>query len=157
MFLENMETETQKEEIKPAGRPKLYASAEEVKTLGSKVDEIGSVLNKVLEALEKKTEAPKTEQEKKVETATPNKFTVNPEWEEAAKNILGDALDHTEVNYERSGGVVFTVVIALDKSNATKDYLERCKIDRRSKPIGGTGIDGVIEWCNLVKGNLNHK
>lgn len=89
------------------------------------------------------------------EKAKPNRVTTNPEWEEVAQEILGKALDHTEVEHEKSGGIKFTVVIKNEYSNADKQYLEVNKVDRRSKEISHEGLSGVEEWCRQIKANLS--
>lgn len=79
---------------------------------------------------------------------------INPLWEEKAREIIGEALDHCEVFYPKQGGQIFTVVIKTEMSNAPKEYLERTKADRRSREIGNEGIAGVEQWCKLIKANL---
>lgn len=86
--------------------------------------------------------------------AKPNHVTVNPEWDEIAREILGAALDHTEVEHERSGGIKFTLVLKLSHSNADTQYLEIVKTDRRTKEVSQEGVAGVEEWCRTVKANL---
>lgn len=90
-----------------------------------------------------------------VQKASPNKFTVNDEWDEEAHKIIGDAVDHTEVVHERNGGIKFTVVIKRELSNAPQQYLDLVGTDRRTKEVGSEGIGGVIEWCKLIKQNLS--
>lgn len=106
-------------------------------------------------------QAPKDVVEKKqdeeVTKAAPNKFTVNPDWEEMAKKIIGEAVDHTEIQYLKGGGMLFTVVIKPEFSNAPLDYLDRYKIDRRSKEVGAEGEAGVQQWCDLIKNNLKRE
>lgn len=104
----------------------------------------------------KKTETPEeTKQTKEIEKAGPNKYEVDDDWQEIAKEVIGeDFLDHTEVE-RKSGGIKFTIVIKLEKSNAPKEYLERVKTDRRTREVGTEGTEGVRNWCNLVKQNLN--
>ncbi len=92
--------------------------------------------------------------EKAITAAAPNNYQTNTEWEAIAKEIIGEALDHTEIEYAKGGGMKFTVVIKLDHSNAPKDYLERYKVDRRTKEVSTTGEVGVKEWCELVRTNL---
>lgn len=98
---------------------------------------------------------PETEvQKKEVEKASPNKYTVNPEWEDLAREIIGEAVDHTEIQYIKGGGLLFTVVIKEDFSNAPTDYIERYKTDRRSKEVGAEGEAGVRIWCEQIRNNL---
>jgi len=93
-------------------------------------------------------------EEKKVADVGAKYIPVNPEWQAKAEEILGKMLDHCEMIYPRSGGIIFTVVIKPEFSNAPKDYLKFYKADRRSKEIGSEGIDGVEQWCKLIKQNL---
>jgi hypothetical protein len=92
--------------------------------------------------------------EKEVRKAAPDENPVNPAWIEKAEEILGDALDHCEVAFPKRGGTIFTVVITEDASNAPPEYLERMRVDRRSREIGNEGIEGVEQWCKLVASNL---
>lgn len=96
-----------------------------------------------------------SEVEKEIKKADPNAIPVNPEWDQAARDIIGaEVVDHCEMNHLKSGGILFTVVIRNDKSNAPKDYLERYKQDRRTKEIGNEGFGGVELWCKLIAQNL---
>lgn len=104
---------------------------------------------------DKPAAAPETEQQKKeVAKASSNKYTVNPDWEELAREIIGEAVDHTEIQYIKGGGLMFTVVIKEDFTNAPADYLERHKVDRRSKEVGAEGEAGVRIWCEQIRNNL---
>ena len=137
-----------------------FVSQEQFKVLETGVGKMMDMLEKVLAtptptvvsgipAAKEETLA-----EKMITKAGPNSAPINPEWEEHANEILGEALDHCEVAYLKSGGLLFTVVIKTELSNASKDYLERHGTDRRSKEIGSDGIAGVDNWCKLVKANL---
>lgn len=95
-----------------------------------------------------------TAAEKLITKAGPNDAPINPAWEEKAREIIGEAVDHCEVAYLRNGGVIFTIVVKDEFSNAGKDYLSRMGSDRRSKEVGSEGIEGVENWCKLVKANL---
>lgn len=130
-----------------------YASRAEVATL---TEAVGSLASLVKEALGRKADDPKAlKEEKEIEKAGPNKYSTNPEWEEIAREIIGDEfVDHTEVDYVKGGGLRFTVVIRTEKSNAPIDYLERHHVDRRSKEVGQEGENGVRTWCEQIKGNL---
>lgn len=94
------------------------------------------------------------QKEKEIVAAGPNKYTVNPEWEEIAREIIGEALDHTEIEYAKGGGMKFTIVIKTEMSNAAQDYLDRNKVDRRTREIGADGESGVKIWCQQVANNL---
>lgn len=94
------------------------------------------------------------QKEKDVAKAGPNRYEVNPEWEDMAREIVGDALDHTELEYAKGGGQKFTLVIKTEFSNAPADYLERNRVDRRTREIGTEGEAGVRNWCELVRNNL---
>lgn len=93
--------------------------------------------------------------EKKIKEADPKVPHTNPEWEAMAREIIGEAVDHTELAYVKGGGQIFTVVIKAELSNAPKDYLERYKVDRRSKEISAEGEGGVKTWCEQIRNNLN--
>ena len=43
-------------------------------------------------------------EEKAVKEAGSNKYTVNPEWEDLAREIIGESMDHTEIQYIKGGG-----------------------------------------------------
>lgn len=93
-----------------------------------------------------------------VESAGPTaRNPVVPEWKEAAEELLGDAMEYCEVDYRKDGGVIFTVVIKAEKSNAPKEYLTRYHRDARSKEVSRTGLEGVTQWCKLIKQNLARK
>lgn len=97
------------------------------------------------------------EEKKEVEEAKANQASINPAWEIAARETLGEKLDHCEVDYPSSGGLRFTIVIKNEFSNAAKDYLERMHTDRRTCEVGKTGFEGVKKWIVLVAQNLNKK
>lgn len=144
----------QEEEKEPKkGRPPKYATREEFQSLQGSVGQI-------LELLSKKQEEPKeltvVKSFPKKDVADSDEVMINPRWEARAREILGDALDHCEMTFNEKGGVIFTVIVARERSNAPKDYLQMYKADRRSKEIGGEGLNGVEEWCKRVKLNLNH-
>lgn len=124
----------------------------------SSLTEVISKMNDSLSELKNKTtEIPKTvatKEQEEITKAKADQAPINPAWEELAQTIIGEALDHCEIFYPKSGGTIFTVVIKNEFSNAPKDYLERMKTDRRSKEIGGEGISGVESWCKLIKANL---
>ncbi len=95
--------------------------------------------------------------ELEVTKAGPQPFItpVNPEWEQVAKDIIGaEKIERCEMQHLRSGGLIFTVVIKKEHSNALDNYLEVHKEDRRSKEIGAEGIGGVENWCKLIAQNL---
>jgi hypothetical protein len=93
---------------------------------------------------------------KEIKAAGPDRVETNPNWQEQAQEILGDYLDHTEVTHTKSGGILFTIVIKPERSNASKDHLNFYKHDRRTKEVSAEGEEGVIQWCKLVLGNLKH-
>lgn len=95
-----------------------------------------------------------TPAEASVRKAGANQIPMNPEWEERAREIIGEAVDHCEIQYLKNGGVIFTVVIKKEMSNERTDYLNYYGSDRRSKEIGAEGIEGVDNWCKLIKSNL---
>jgi hypothetical protein len=128
-----------------------------IKDLEEKIAKTDSNIDKILGLLESRPTAPAvapTKEEKAIAEAAPNKYTTNPEWEKVAEEILGDYLDHTEVEHEKTGGIKFTVVVKIEKSNAGQEYLSITKVDRRTKEVGALGLDGVTEWCKLIRQNL---
>lgn len=151
-----------KKTSKKAGSPSAeYVSAEKFEALEEEVRVLNSGITDLVELIKqgKLTQpAPNPAAaaiEKEVDKAAPNKYTVNPEWEAIAKEIIGDDyVDHTEIEYLKGGGMKFTVVIKLEKSNAQRDYLERHKVDRRGREVGSEGEAGVKEWCERIRANL---
>lgn len=131
-----------------------FVSKAEFDTLANSVSSLVDLIKSgVLSAPAAPTPAQVTEA-KEIEKASENKYTVNPEWEEMAKEIVGAAVDHTELEYAKGGGLKFTLVIKPEFSNAPKDYLERYKVDRRTREIGAEGEAGAKEWCVRVAQNL---
>ena len=116
----------------------------------------GSVLKLVEMMSQSKVEQVKEETitTKEISDAKANQTPVNPIWEEKAKEILGNLLDHCEIFYAKEGGTYFTVIIKKEYSNAPKDYLDRMKDDRRTKEVSREGLEGVSKWCTLIKQNL---
>ena len=95
-----------------------------------------------------------------IEEGKYDELPINPAWEAKAREIIGEALDHCELYYPKTGGTLFTVVIKKESSKAPRDYLERYHVDRRTINIereGYRGYDGVVRWCNLVKQNLGNQ
>ena len=142
---------------KKAGAQAAGVSREEFDTLANSVGELVGLIKSGALSAPAQTPAQVTEQ-KEIEKAVENKYTVNPEWEEMAREIINaavpEAFDHTELQYAKGGGLVFTICIKTDKSNAARDYLERYKVDRRSREIGAEGEAGAKEWAIRVATNL---
>lgn len=141
---------------KGAAKPKQEKgpSRAEFNELMTGVSELAGLVKEVLN----KPSVPSAETpvvlDKESTKATANKYTVNPEWEDLAREIIGEAVDHTEVQYIKGGGLMFTVVIKEEFSNSPTDYLERYKVDRRSKEVGAEGEAGVRIWCEQIRNNL---
>ncbi len=150
------------EETKKVGAKKPVAKKEPAvtrKEFNELSEMIGGLVNLVTPIVKANAEAkantPETPLEKEVTKARPDpRESVNPEWEGIAKDIIGEALDRCEVKHLRSGGLLFTVVIKKEFSNAPDNYLAEMKEDRRTKEIGAEGVGGVENWCKLVKQNL---
>lgn len=123
-----------------------------------KKEEFESAVSTILDKLEaisvSRTAAPETPEQKEIKAAAPNRVEKNPDWDEMAVELLGDYLDHTEVEHTKSGGILFTIVVKKERSNAGKDYLMMVGQDRRTKEVGSEGLEGVIQWCKLVRANL---
>ena len=132
--------------------PKKYASIEEFNALAGSVSDLVQLIKSG--ALSQPATPAAIAEEKAIVAASPNNYQVNTDWEDMAREIVGEALDHTELAYVKGGGQVFTLVIKPEHSNAPKDYLTRYKVDRRSKEIGSEGEAGAKQWCQLVSSNL---
>lgn len=139
----------------------------DVVALSAQVKDQGEGINAILALLEEQkaarnapaaavVETPDVASVSQVEStkAKANNVSTNPEWEEAAREILGAALDHTEVEHKKSGGIEFTVVIKKSHSNAPEDYWKLVGSDRRTKEVSQDGIGGVELWCKQIKANL---
>jgi len=144
---------------KPAAKPaEEFATKAEVKDLTSAVEKLLEMVSAQATAAQEKAAAvAETPIEREVRKAAPDQMPVNPAWKEKAEEILGEMMDHCEVLYPRGGGAIFTVVVAEKHSNAAIEYLEMNKTDRRSREIGNEGIEGVENWCKLIKSNLARK
>lgn len=126
----------------------------------TKINTLQDTMLQMMDMMKTKTDSPLEKQvseEKEVAKAIPNNVHIPEDWEEKAKEILGEKLERCELFYPKSGGTQFTVVIKQEYSNAPKEYTERMKVDRRTKEIGQEGIGGVEAWCKLVRSNLNKK
>lgn len=117
-----------------------------------------SSVGQLVELLQKKNATPEEAKiEKEVDKASPDDSPMNPEWREKAKEIIGDAMERCELFYPKGGGAIFTVIIKNEHSNAPKEYLRVHKVDRRSKDIAHSGLEGVENWCKLIASNLKRK
>lgn len=142
------------------GRPPDLGEFVSKEEFNSKFDSLQGAMGKMLDMMEKTSTPgnPAQVEAKAVEEAKyDTQAAINPSWEAAAREALGVKLDHCEVNYPKEGGLQFTIVIKKEHSNAPKDYLERYKSDRRTKEVGKTGYEGVVEWIKRVNQNLNTK
>jgi hypothetical protein len=121
-------------------------------------NDVVSILSKLsdkIDAIGTKTATPvEAAQVKAVDKAAHDQAPMNPAWEDKAREIIGEAVDHCEVLYPVSGGTLFTVVIKPEFSNAPKEYLERMHADRRTKDVEKEGIGGVENWAKLIRQNL---
>lgn len=137
----------------PEKKETAYATVEQF----SRLEESMAAIADALVELKNKpvpVAAPETKEEKEIRAAGPDRVDTNPIWDEHAREILGDTLDHTEVSHTKDGGVLFTVVIKTEKSNASKEYLASVKSDRRTKEVSTEGSSGVDEWCKQIAANL---
>lgn len=131
--------------------PKEFVTVDQFNDLAGLI----SKLNDKIDTLQTKTQTPQESKEDEQIRKAKHDATPMPEsWEETAREIIGEAVDHCEMLQPRSGGTLFTIVIKPEFSNAPKDYLERMKLDRRTKEIGSEGIAGVELFCKLVRANL---
>jgi hypothetical protein len=79
---------------------------------------------------------------------------VPPAWLADAKEKIGEAVDHCELDYV-GGRTRYTVVIKNDFSNAPKDLLAYYKTDRRTIVVDN-GIESVKAFNTLVARNLRN-
>ena len=97
-------------------------------------------------------------EDKKIDEANTNIGEINNRYDKKAREILGDRVERTYVEYPKGGGTLFTIVIKKEFSNAGQEYLERMKEDRRTINIEREeyrGEDGVEKWAKLILQNLN--
>lgn len=134
-----------------------YVTKEEFEKLVGAVQGLVKVVTENKAGVSVEGSAKAVQEEKEIKRAGPNKYTVNPEWEALAKEIIGDAVDHTEQEFTKGGGIKFTVVIKTEQSNAPESYMQTFKVDRRTKEIGTEGESGVKEWCERIKNNLKRE
>ncbi len=122
-------------------------------------EKFGDAVIERLEALANKPApqpltAAQVKEEEAVKSAGPDNVQTNPAWDAVAREQLGEYLDHTEVQYGKSGTIAFTIVIKNEKSNAPADYMERVHCDRRTREVSSEGLEGVTMWVRLVKAQL---
>ena len=118
-------------------------------------NKLTDIISNLATVVSAKTATPaEIKENSEISKAKSDQAPVPSSWEETARDIIGEALDHCELFQPRTGGTLFTVVIKNEFSNAPKEYLERMKADRRTKEIGNEGISGVETWCKLVRANL---
>ena len=116
---------------------------------------IESLVNTVTELKNKPVATvAETKEEVEVKKAKHDSSPMPESWDEAAREILGEMLDHTELLQPRGGGNLFTIVIKPEFSNAPKEYLEMRKFDRRTVELGNEGISKVEAFSKLVRANL---
>ena len=116
---------------------------------------IESLVNTVTELKNKPVATvAETKEEVEVKKAKSDNAPMPESWDEAAREILGEMLDHTELLQPRGGGNLFTIVIKPEFSNAPKEYLEMRKFDRRTVELGNEGISKVEAFSKLVRANL---
>jgi hypothetical protein len=139
----------EKKVTKPAAK---YVTEEKFNQL---TDVLKTLVDTVTELKNKPVaNSPEAKELAEVKKAKQDEAPINPSWEEDAREIIGEAVDHCEVFYPKGGGTIYTVVIKPEFSNAPKEYLERNKVDRRSREIGAEGFSGVQAWNKLVRQNL---
>lgn len=151
-------TEETKQKIAESKRANAVSKTD-FDTLKSNVDNLKDNIATLLELMQKpKEEVAKIAVEnKKIDEASPDAQDVNPRYDAAARQILGDRVERTYVKYPKGGGTLFTIVIKKDYSNAGQAYLGLTKEDHRTVNIEREeyrGEDGVIAWSKLVLQNL---
>lgn len=151
----NTNTNTQPKQEKAVKAADFNALKKDVGTLTQSVGDLVALMTAQAHAGANAPAVPETAIEKEIRKAAPDDINpVNPAWTEKAEEVLGEALERCEVFYPKRGGTIFTLVIKPAFSNASVEYMERTKSDRRSKEIGNEGIEGVEQWCKLVAANL---
>ena len=126
------------------------------------LDRINNSLEKLTGLLEKKAEpafAIKEPEQKAPEYEKtpdePDKSPVPPKWRAIVDEVLGTDFGVNIVYPDQGSGFLFKIIVPLNKSNATKDYLELYKTDIRTKAVSyQDGIEGVKQFCERVKKNL---
>lgn len=144
-----------KRAARPAGSRKPETKQEFVTV--DQFDKMTDLMKGLVEAvteLKSRPATPQAAETQEVAKAKADAAPINPAWEDKAREIIGEAVDHCEVFYPKAGGQIFTIVIKTEFSNASADYMQRMKTDRRSREIGNEGIGGVEIWAKLVKQNL---
>jgi hypothetical protein len=162
--MENTTTSKPVSNKKAPAKKAEFVTVEKFSELESSISALTDLVAKSIEvqattakaAAEAKALIPETPLEKEIAKAGPAILeSVNPEWVEIAKAVIGPALERCEEKHLRNGGLLFTIVIKKEFSNAPDNYLAEFKEDRRTKEIGAEGIGGVENWCKLVKQNLS--
>lgn len=147
------------DETKPKATKKEFVSKEEFDNLKNNMNaSFAQIIDMMKKTPEDKVKA-KVE-DKKVDEASPNISEVNPRYDAKVKEILGDRVEKTIVDFPKGGGTFFTIVVKREFSNAPKDYLNLMKEDRRTINLereGFRGEDGVERWAKLVLQNLERK
>lgn len=120
---------------------------------------IENSMGQILELMKAKPDAPQTEKQKiekaEAKSAEPNDAylePVPPAWVTDAKEKIGEAVDHCELDYI-GGRTRYTVVIKNEFSNAPKATLDYYKVDRRTVVVEN-GIESVRAFNTLVAKNL---
>jgi len=113
---DNKKTTKKKTPAKPENPPQASVSREEFEGVAKSVGTLNIAVEGLVDLIKSgalSAPAAKTPEEvkadKEVEKAGANKYTVNPEWEDIAREIIGEAVDHTEIEYIKGGGMKFTV------------------------------------------------
>ena len=131
-----------------------YATKEDVNSINASIAKLTEILTQPSPALgitRQTTVATNTE----VNSEELDKSPIPPSWRKIVDDILGPDFG-INVHYpSEGGGFLFSIVVPLEKSNATKDYIDMYKVDIRKKALSyNEGIDGVKRYCELVKRNL---
>lgn len=141
--------------IHVASQQPQYVSQEQFSRLEKSVESMVAVVGKVVDGLEKKVVSQEIIAEREAIPDEIDATPIPPKW----RAIVDTELDTDfgiQVRYPDNGsGFLFTIIVPLKKSNATKDYLERYKVDRRTVALSpNQGIDGIKNWCQRVRKNL---
>ena len=135
---------------------KDFVSKKEFDTLK---EDMNKSFSQIVELIKQKPEekAKQVVQDKKVDEASSNVSENNPRYDAKARQILGDKVERTFIEYPKGGGIMFTVSIKEEASNAGDDHWKFYKHDYRSVNLEREefrGEEGVDKWCKLILANL---
>jgi len=138
------------QEVQVVEKPTIKSLSAE---LGQFKENVDDKFNKIMDRLSPSAPPDSTPATIREGAPDKNRVQVPPKWVELVETILGPEFI-CEYELPPDGGQKFTIIVPLEKSNATKEYIKEFKTDRRTKELGNTGERGVKEWCLKVRTNL---